>query len=64
MNDKEILEKIKDNIFRLGYQMQDAPYHGVSQDTVKGVQYAIDSMLKGTGITEKDIINEKLKASN
>ncbi|MFD2658549.1 hypothetical protein [Gracilibacillus thailandensis] len=63
MNDKELLEKIKDNIFHLGYSMQDAPYHGVSNETIKGVNYAIDKILDGTDITIQEIIEEKRKAS-
>jgi hypothetical protein len=58
MTEKEILERIKRNIFNLGFGMMDAPYFGFSGDKVRGVHFAIEKILEGTGITEKDIINE------
>jgi hypothetical protein len=58
MNEKEILERIKRNIYNLGYGLMDAPYFGISDDKIRGVEFAIEKILEGTGITEKDIIDE------
>ena len=58
VNDGEIINKIKRNLFELGVSMQDAPYRGVTRDTIKGVRFAIGKILKDTGISEEDIISE------
>lgn len=56
MDEAEQLKKVRKNIRDLGWRMQDAPYHGVSAETIKGMRFAIDEILKGTGITEEEII--------
>ena len=58
MSDGKIINKIKRNIFELGVSMQDAPYHGVTRDTIKGVRFAVGKILKDTGISEEDVISE------
>lgn len=59
MDDKEVLDKIIENIYYLGWSMQDAPFRGVSSDTVKGVNFAINKILKDTGISYEDVVNKK-----
>ena len=38
--------------------MQDAPYHGFSGDKIKGVNFAVEKILNGTGITIESLIKE------
>lgn len=57
--DNEMLEKIKDNIFHLDYSMVDAPYHGFTHEHINGVEFAIEKILEGTGLTLESIIKER-----
>lgn len=61
MNEKEQLEKIKENIFNLHMSLIDAPYHGVSNEQVKAIEFSINKVLKGTEITTKQLRKEGFK---
>lgn len=58
MGDKETLDKLKSNIYHLGRSMDDAPYHGVNSDQIKGINFAINKILKDTGLTTASIFKE------
>lgn len=57
-NKEEVFEQLKKNIVGLSYSMQEAPYHGFSGDKIKGVNFAIEKVLNGTGITIESLIKE------
>lgn len=59
MSGNEVVEKIKRNIYGLSRSMDDAPYHGVSAEVIRGVNFAIGKILKDTGITLEEIIEEE-----
>ena len=56
--DEQVYEQLKKNIVGLSYSMQDAPYHGFSRDKINGVNFAVDKILNGTGITIESLIKE------
>lgn len=56
--DEQVYEQLKKNIVGLSYSMQDAPYHGFSGDKINGVNFAVDKILNGTGITIESLIKE------
>ena len=56
--DEQVFEQLKKNIVGLSYSMQDAPYHGFSEDKIRGVNFAIEKVLNGTGITIESLIKE------
>jgi hypothetical protein len=58
MEKEELLEKFKKNILNLSWSMDDAPYHGFNRDNINGVNFAIDKVLEGTGITIRDMLKE------
>jgi hypothetical protein len=58
MDSDELLEKLKMNIIATDMSMMDAPYFGFSGDKVRGVEFAINKILEGTGITISDLIKE------
>ena len=55
---EQVFEQLRKNIVALGYSMQDAPYHGFSGDKIKGVNFAVEKILNGTGITIESLIKE------
>jgi hypothetical protein len=61
MEETEQFEQMKKNILGLSMSMDDAPYHGFSRETINGVNFAIDKVLKNTGITIQDLLNEREK---
>lgn len=60
MNDAELIEKIKRNIFHLDWSMDDAPYHGFTGDNIRGVRFAINKILEDTGYTRESLHKEML----
>ena len=58
MNNEELLAKIRNNLFHLHMSMMDAPYHGLTKEEIAGVEFAISKVLKGTGITVKELVAE------
>lgn len=58
MTEKEQLELLKKNILNLSWGMQDAPFRGVNEDTIKGVTFAIGKILEGTEISIATILKE------
>ena len=59
MTEKEQFELLKKNILGLSWSMEDAAFHGLNRDTIKGVEFAVDKILKGTGITIKSLLEER-----
>ncbi len=55
---EELLEQLKKNIISVSMSMDNAPYMGFSGDKIKGVDFAINKILEGTGITISDLIKE------
>ena len=60
MTNDELIENIKRNIYNLDWSMDDAPFHGFSGDNVRGVKFAINKILEGTGYTRESIHKEML----
>ena len=58
MSDLEKFEKLKQNILSLDWSMDDAPYHGITGEFIKTVRFALNDILKGTGITFESLIQE------
>ena len=60
MNNVELaqLAKIKSNILTLSRSLSDAPFHGVSSEAIRGVEFAIDKVLEGTGITISSLLED------
>lgn len=59
MTEHEQFEKLKQNILGLDISMDDAPFFGFSREEVKAVRFAIDKVLKDTGITIESLIVER-----
>lgn len=58
MNNDELVEKLKMNIYATDMSMMDAPYFGFTGEKIRGVEFAINRILQGTGITMSDLIRE------
>ncbi|UAV84450.1 hypothetical protein phi18_180 [Bacillus phage phi18] len=48
-----------ENLYNLGWSMQDAPFFGVNKDARNGVDFAIEKILQGTGVSMESIIEQK-----
>ncbi|WP_368900774.1 hypothetical protein [Oceanobacillus oncorhynchi] len=59
MKESEQLEKIKKNILAVDWSMDDTPYMGFSSDNIRGVRFAIEKILEGTGITIESLFLER-----
>ncbi|MGF9729703.1 hypothetical protein [Bacillus licheniformis] len=59
--DKEQFEQMKRNILSLDMSLSDAPFHGVTHDQISGIKFAIEKVLKDTGITFESLIEERDK---
>lgn len=55
MNEKEQLQKIKENTYGLWMSLMDAPYSGVSKEEVAAIEFSIEKILKGTGLKVEDL---------
>ncbi|WIT26318.1 hypothetical protein [Bacillus phage SPO1L3] len=51
--------QIYENLYNLGWSMQDAPFFGMSKDARNGVDFAIEKVLQGTGVSMQSIIEQK-----
>lgn len=58
MSNDELVEKLKKNILSVDWSMMDAPFFGFSGEKVKGVHFATNKILEGTGITMQDLVRE------
>ncbi|MCY8663690.1 hypothetical protein P9D54_13210 [Bacillus haynesii] len=61
VREKEQFERMKQNILVLGMSLSDAPFHGVNHDHISGIKFAIEKVLKDTGITFESLIEERDK---
>lgn len=61
MTEKEQLNKLKANIFGLHMSLMDAPYHGISIEQIETLEFSINKILNGTGITTKQLRDEAFK---
>lgn len=61
MNKEEQFDILIKGIHDLGWSMQDAPYFGVTRETIDGVNFAIKEILKNSEITMEDIIKNSAK---
>ncbi|QPX71751.1 hypothetical protein [Bacillus phage SP8] len=48
-----------ENLYNLGWSMQDAPFFGMNKDARNGVDFAIEKILQGTGVSMESIIEQK-----
>ncbi|AGY47064.1 hypothetical protein CampHawk_186 [Bacillus phage CampHawk] len=51
--------QIYENLYNLGWSMQDAPFFGMNKDARNGVDFAIEKILQGTGVSMESIIEQK-----
>lgn len=58
MDEREQFERLKRNILLVSWSNMDAPYHGISRETIKGIDFAVDKALEGTGITFESLLEE------
>lgn len=59
INHQTEIENIKKNILSLSWSMDDAPYFEFNKENIKGVNFAIDKILKDTGITIESLLEER-----
>ncbi|WP_176519613.1 hypothetical protein [Bacillus toyonensis] len=55
MNEKEQLQRIKENTYGLWMSLMDAPYSGISKEQISAIEFSIDKILKGTGLKVEDL---------
>ncbi|QMV48712.1 hypothetical protein Goe10_c01840 [Bacillus phage vB_BsuM-Goe10] len=48
-----------ENLYNLGWSMQDAPFFGMNKDARNGVDFAIEKILQGTRVSMESIIEQK-----
>lgn len=58
MEEREQLEQLKMNILSLLLSLIDTPYHGVSKESEKAINFSITKVVEGTGITTETLIRE------
>lgn len=51
--------QVYENLYNLGWSMQDAPFFGMNKDARNGVDFAIEKVLQGTGVSMESIIEQK-----
>ncbi|UZN53034.1 hypothetical protein [Bacillus paralicheniformis] len=61
VREKEQFERMKQNILGLDMSLSDAPFHGLNHDHISGIKFAIEKVLKDTGITFESLIEERDK---
>lgn len=49
-----------ENLYNLVWSMQDAPFFGMNKDARNGVDFAIEKILQGTGVSMESIIEQKV----
>lgn len=59
MTQDEQFEQIRKNILALDWSLDDAPYMGVSTETIKGIRFAIRKILEETDITIESLLQER-----
>ncbi|MFD5264023.1 hypothetical protein ACFWJC_25180 [Bacillus wiedmannii] len=58
MKETEKLEQLKKNILSLSLSLNDAPFHGVSKESEKAINFAITKVVEGTSITTEALVRE------
>ena len=58
MDELEQFERLKRNILGVSLSTADAPYHGISRETINGIDFAVDKALDRTGITISSLLEE------